>query len=156
KKHAATEGPGLPVHDTFETRDRIDANSLDHFIDYITSSHVIKDLPFGQKTLKLDSGEVITIPNVIRSMSSSALIEQYFQICRDDNTKPLGKSTLYRILTECAASVRKSVEGLDNYVMEGSRAFQTLEEIFSEDKDMKTKLLEAKRYLKAEFKVCYD
>lgn len=66
-----------------------------------------------------------------------------------------GKSTLYKILSECPASVRKSLEGLDNYVMEGSRAFQTLEEILEEHKavDLKAKLIEAKRYLKTDFKV---
>ncbi|CAC5383981.1 unnamed protein product [Mytilus coruscus] len=113
----------------------------------------MKDLPYGQRTLKLDSGEIINIPNVIRSLSSSSLISQYLQLCEEDNISPLGKSTLYKILSECAASVRKSVEGLDNYVMEGSRAFQTLEEIFMDENNLKTKLLEAKRYLKADFKV---
>ena len=39
------DGVGLPVSDT-PSRD-----SFEHFIDVITSSHIIKDLPFGQKTL---------------------------------------------------------------------------------------------------------
>ncbi|CAC5408117.1 unnamed protein product [Mytilus coruscus] len=144
KRHANIEGPGLPVNVTVEKREKINANSLDHFIDFITSSHIMKDLPYGQRTLKLDSGEIINIPNVIRSLSSSSLISQYLQLCEEDNISPL----------ECAASVRKkSVEGLDNYVMEGSRAFQTLEEIFMDENNLKTKLLEAKRYLKADFKV---
>lgn len=153
KRHANIEGPGLPVNVTAEKREKINANNLDHFIDFITSSHIMKDLPYGQRTLKLDSGEIINIPNVIRSLSSSSLISQYLQLCEEDNISPLGKSTLYKILSECAASVRKSVEGLDNYVMEGSRAFQTLEEIFMDENNLKTKLLEAKRYLKADFKI---
>ncbi|CAC5424878.1 unnamed protein product [Mytilus coruscus] len=116
KRHANIEGPGLPVNVTVEKREKINANSLDHFIDFITSSHIMKDLPYGQRTLKLDSGEIINIPNVIRSLSSSSLISQYLQLCEEDNISPLGKSTLYKILSECAASVRKSVEGLDNYI----------------------------------------
>ncbi|VDH91448.1 Hypothetical predicted protein [Mytilus galloprovincialis] len=130
KKHTANVGVGLPVKELAEKRVKINIDSLEHFIDFVTSSHVIKDLPYGQKTLKLETGEVVTIPNVIRSLSSSALINQYYQLCEEDNISPLGKSTLYRILTECAASVRTSVEGLDNYVMEGSRAFQILEGFF--------------------------
>lgn len=61
----------------------------------------------------------------------------------------IGKSTLYRILTECAASVRTSVEGLDNYVMEGSRAFQILEEFLDtwKEEELKKQLIESKRYL---------
>ena len=44
------DGVGLPVSDT-PSRDKIDSSSLEHLIDVITSSHIIKDLPFGQKTL---------------------------------------------------------------------------------------------------------
>ena len=44
------DGVGLPVSDT-SSRDKIDSSSLEHLIDVITSSHIIKDLPFGQKTL---------------------------------------------------------------------------------------------------------
>ena len=51
KKHGKIlDGVGLPVSDT-PSRDKIDSSSLDHLIDVITSSHIIKDLPFGQKTL---------------------------------------------------------------------------------------------------------
>jgi len=38
-------------------------------------------------------------------------------------------STLYKILNDCSASVRKCIEGLDYYVAEGGRSFQELEEI---------------------------
>ncbi|CAC5407621.1 unnamed protein product [Mytilus coruscus] len=157
KRHANIEGPGLPVNVTVEKREKINANSLDHFIDFITSSHIMKDLPYGQRTLKLDSGEIINIPNVIRSLSSSSLISQYLQLCEEDNISPLGKVRAHSIKFYQNVlhqyKKKKSVEGLDNYVMEGSRAFQTLEEIFMDENNLKTKLLEAKRYLKADFKI---
>ena len=67
---------------------------------------------------------------------------------------------MFRILDEYAASVRKSVEGLDYYVAEGGRAFQNLESIIDlfdisdqNRKEMKCQLLDAKRYTKADFKV---
>ena len=91
KKHTANVGVGLPVKELAEKRVKINIDSLEHFIDFVTSSHVIKDLPYGQKTLKLETGEVVTIPNVIRSLSSSALINQYYQLCEEDNISPLGK-----------------------------------------------------------------
>ena len=51
KKHGKMlDGVGLPVSVT-PSRDKIDSSSLEHLIDVITSSHIIKDLPFGQKTL---------------------------------------------------------------------------------------------------------
>ena len=71
-----------------------------------------------------------------------------------------GKSTLFKILDQCSASVRKSIEGLDNYVMEGCRGFSSLESILdklglSDDEfgKYKEELQKGKRYLKSEYKV---
>ena len=72
-----------------------------------------------------------------------------------------GTSTMYRILSDCSASVRQSVEGLDYYVAEGGQAFKDLEEVVQqldltlEEKHMtQQRLVAAKHYLKTDFKVC--
>ena len=70
----------------------------------------------------------------------------------------LGNSTLFKILNDCAASVRKSMEGLDYYIAEGGRAFQELEEILGDISDQETTelkqdLLGTKHYLKTDYKV---
>ena len=44
---------------------------LDHFLDVITSAHIVQDLPFGEKTLKLSTKEEIAVPNVIRTLIPS-------------------------------------------------------------------------------------
>ena len=90
KKHAAAVGVGQPVPSILLHREKIKAESLEHFIDFITSSHVIKDIPFGQKTLKMGSGEIVPIPNVVRSLSASSLINQYIQLCEEEDITPLG------------------------------------------------------------------
>lgn len=54
-----------------------------------------------------------------------------------------GRSTLYKILDECPAVVRKSVEGLDNFVMEGSRGFSELEKIINK---LEISLVKSRRY----------
>lgn len=71
-----------------------------------------------------------------------------------------GRSTLYKILDECPAVVRKSVEGLDNFVMEGSRGFSEPEKIINkleisseESKILSMSLQNAKTYLKSGLKV---
>lgn len=58
----------VPVHERHVPRLQIDKGQLDHFLAYITSPHIVQDLPFGEKTLKLSSGRVISVPNVIRTM----------------------------------------------------------------------------------------
>ena len=46
KKHGKMlDGVRLPVSDT-HSRDKIDSSSLEHLIDVITSSLIIKDLPY--------------------------------------------------------------------------------------------------------------
>ena len=39
----------------------------------------------------------------------------------------MGPSTLYRVLHVCSASVRKSLQGLDNAGAQGAKAFEELE-----------------------------
>lgn len=67
---------------------------------------------------------------------------------------------MYKILSECSAAVRKSVEGVDYYVAEASEAFRDLETIvqempipMTEQKQTLESLMQAKHYLKTDFKV---
>ncbi|CAC5375179.1 unnamed protein product [Mytilus coruscus] len=129
KQHSDEVGCGLPVSRERLTRNKIDIAELEHFIDFIISSDVVKDLPFGMKTMKLTSGEIVNVPNLIRSLAPSSLVNQYIQFCDSENVGHLGRSTMYKILNDCAASVRRCVEGLDYYVAEGGKAFQDLETI---------------------------
>lgn len=52
---------------------------VEHFIDFVLSSHISTDLPFGEKTLKLSSGTTLNVPDIIRSMNSTRIIQQYNQ-----------------------------------------------------------------------------
>ena len=89
-------------------RQRIDRAQVEHFIESITSQNVIPDLPFGTRKLRLTSGEEISIPNVIRLLIPSRLVDQYLHFCHETGFKPLGKSTLLKEIAEsCGASVRK-------------------------------------------------
>ncbi|XP_071162572.1 uncharacterized protein [Mytilus edulis] len=160
KLHSDKVGCGLPVSKGRLTRNKIDIADLEHFIDFIISSDVVKDLPFGMKTMKLTTGEIVAVPNLIRSLAPSSLINQFIQFCDSENVGHLGRSTMYKILNDCAASVRKCVEGLDYYIAEGGKAFQDLETIIEKlcissekKKELKSKLLNGKRYIKSDFKV---
>ncbi|CAC5407841.1 unnamed protein product [Mytilus coruscus] len=160
KKHSNKEGCGMPP------KNREDTRKLDFFLNFITSSHVIKDLPFGERKLKLQDGKKIETPNIIRCMGSAAIVYQYKQYCKENDFNPLGDSTMFKILSECIATMRKSLKGLDYYLTEGVRAFRDLEDILAElykmgsislsdntFKQHKDLLLECKRYLKVDYKV---
>ena len=85
KDHTVSIGCGMAFTVENKTRNRIDEDKLEHFIDYIVSSDIVKDLPYGSKNMKLSSGEI-----VIRSLGPSSLIEQYNQLCEAEDIKPLG------------------------------------------------------------------
>ena len=74
---------------------------------------------------------------------------------------------MLRILSECSASVRKSLQGLDYLVAEGSRAFDTLEEIVRDISsrrngghkwagEIQAQLKAGKLYLKGDYKVIFS
>ncbi len=146
---------------------RVPQEKLDHFICFITSQHIVQDLPFGEKKLTLSTNEVITVPNIIRSIVPERIVKQYQQYCLETNFSPLSRSTLLRILDVCKASVRKSLQGLDYITASGATAFDDLLEAveklgdlgmgMSWAKEIKKQLALGKRYLKSDYKVmvCY-
>ena len=160
--HAFEEGPGQPVVSTPIQRTRLDPVKTNHFISFIARPNFLQDVAYGTKELKLDSGERITIPNVIRTMVPSRIVKQYLSFCQETVFEPASERTLYRIIDVCAASKQKSLQGLDYFSTEGAQAFETLESVASTlqasganltwEKEMKRALKETKRYLKSDFK----
>lgn len=86
--HAVEEGPGQPVVSTPIQRTRLDPVKTNHFIGFITRPNFLQDVAYGTKELKLDSGERITIPNVIRTMVPSRIVKQYLSFCQETVFEP--------------------------------------------------------------------
>lgn len=91
-------------------------------------------MPFGERKLKLNNDESVTVPDVIRNIIPSRIISQYFAYFKeiiDDNDEfqLLGASTLFVILKKCSASTRKSLAGLDTFSCDGSTAFDHLQNL---------------------------
>ena len=102
---------------------------LAHFLDFITSPHIIQDLPFGEKVVSLSTKEVIKIPNVVCSMIPERIVQQYQAYSKEENFTPLSRSTLLRVLQVCPASSRKSIQGIDYISSVGAQAFDNLESV---------------------------
>ena len=96
-------------------------------------------------------------------MVPERLVKQYLAYCEETGFKALSRSTLLRILSVCAASVRKSLQGLDYISSSGAEAFDDLckvAEMLGDSgqgkgwaKQQETNLRESKRYLKSDYKV---
>lgn len=163
RRHQRDHGRGVPIEKNKSTRMRVSPSQLDHFLTFITSSHVIQDIPFGQQYLRLSSGRVLQTPNVIRTMIPSRLVEQYRQYCEESDFKPFGRATMLRILSACSATVRKSLQGLDYFAADGGKAFDDLIHVVGRFQECglsretanmwEESLKEGKQYLKSDYKV---
>ena len=98
KKHLAVAGCCLPPTKKDDVRQRMDPSKLDNFLDFITSSHIVKDLPFGERKIKTSNGKIVETPNVIRCMAPQAIINQYQQYCTEQDIEPLGICLNYGFL----------------------------------------------------------
>ena len=163
--HRLQSGCGAPVPVEHSTRLRIERDQLDHFLGFITSPHLVQDLPFGERTLVLSTGDTVTVPNVIRTMIPQRIAQQYTMFCQETNFKPFSERTMLRILSACTASVRTSLQGLDYFASDGSKAFEDLTQMTKSvsalgpgqewEKSIQESLKAGKMYLKGDYKVIH-
>ena len=161
--HARSCGPGtIPVKEK-RHRVRLDMAKVDHFVEFVNRPYFYQDVSYGSKILNLESGEKIEMPNVVRTVTRATMINQYVEYCKEQECKPLSRTTMFKILEVREASQRKSLQGLDNTAADGATGFQTLETILESlekggiDKDWcsntSRRLRDAKRYLKTDYRV---
>ena len=132
RHHAQENGPGNLIEATKRTRVRLNLTKLDHFIGFANRPYFYQDVAYGIRTLKLDAGKTLTMPNVIRTITRSTLIQQYMKHCHETEVEPLSRSTLFRILEIREAGERKSLQGLDNIAADGSSGFEKMGNIVNE------------------------
>ena len=138
-------------------------NKVDHFVDFISCPYFHQDVAFGMCKLKLESGEIIDMPNVICTVTRSTIVVHYLQFCKNEHCEPLSRSTLFRTLVVRQASQRKSMQGLDNMSAKGFAACQETENISKQllqlgiertwSQSITKQLTKAKQYLKTNYRV---
>ena len=157
-RHTLLHGRGAAMPTVNNSRICVKEEKLDHFLSFITSTHIIQDLPFGENTLRLSSREELKIPSVVRSQIPQHIVQQYQGYCEDVGFVPMSRSTLLRVLNVCSASTRKLLQGLDYFSASGAEAFDELQKVVDKlvdecgksltwGKDVNDKLKHAKRYL---------
>ena len=104
------------------------------------------------------------IPDVVRTVCNSKIVEMYITYCEEVDFEPLGRTSLFKILKECAASKRTNLRGLDNITTSGIEGFDMLEELVTSLRDaghlsydladgIKASLTNSKLYLKTDYKL---
>ena len=158
RAHARECGPGLLAEKSSSYRVRLDVTLVDHFIDFINRPYFYQDVAFGTQKLKLNNGQEVLIPIVIRTVTRSTMISQYLMFCEEEQVVPLSRATLFRILEVREASQQRSLCGLDNTAAEGSAGFERISKIADDlqqmgqekswAQEMKKSIQDGKRYFK--------
>ena len=82
-----------------------------------------QDVAYGTRTLKMDSGAKLRMPNVIRTVTRSTMVNQYLNFCKEENVEPVSRATLFRILQVREASQQKLC-GVDNTAADGQQVLR--------------------------------
>ena len=158
---SATHNKGISVCNAPKLkRNRINNQKLEHCLSFFFDPLFTQIVSHGVREIELDSGDVLQIPDVVRTVFHSTLIDMYLAYCKEINFDPLGTSTLYRVLNSCPASKRKSLNCLDNIASDGVASFECLISIAEKLRpkypdimpDTIKKLKESKLYLKTDYK----
>ena len=107
RKHAKLYGPGTIPENEPKHRTRLDMGKVDHFLEFANRPYFYQDVAYGSRILKLDSGEKIRMPNVVRTVTRSTMVKQYQSFCEEESFNPLSRSTLFKILDVREASQRR-------------------------------------------------
>ncbi len=80
KEHAKKVGPGIPVKNLKRHRVQEDMKKVDHFLDYINRPCFYQDVAFGIRNLELESGDIPTMPSIVRTVTRSTMIALYIHV----------------------------------------------------------------------------
>lgn len=117
REHSKMIGSGNPVQKKITHRVRIDMAKLDHFLGFTDRPYFYQDVAYGTRKIKLESGEKLIMPNVIRTVTRATMIAQYLEFCKSESFDPLSRASLYRVLSVRQASQRKSLSGMFVYAI---------------------------------------
>ncbi|XP_061188663.1 uncharacterized protein LOC133196824 [Saccostrea echinata] len=133
RKHAITRGVGQQVQSPSYTREGLSDHQVKHFIDFVMSPCIMTDSPFLETKLKISSGEVFQVPQIILNSVRARVVEQYRSFSLESGVENVASDRSYmRVLEAIEPRVRKSMKGLDNYAADGARAVDDLKKIVTE------------------------
>ena len=54
---------------TVQHQIRLPMAKVDHFIDFVNRPYFYQDVAYGTRVIKLETGEKLTVPNVVRTLA---------------------------------------------------------------------------------------
>ena len=75
KRHCLTFGRGAPVQSVRARTTDVTYLQIEHFVAFITSSQIVQNVPFGERSITLSNKETTKTPNVIRIMIPERVVK---------------------------------------------------------------------------------
>uniref|UniRef100_A0A8W8MNX9 Uncharacterized protein n=1 Tax=Magallana gigas TaxID=29159 RepID=A0A8W8MNX9_MAGGI len=110
RKYVIVDRPDQ-LDDNIPVSSKLQMDKVQYFISFFSRPQFIQDVEFGDIILKLTTGQIIHIPDVLRTLIGSRIISTYLAYCAEVSFEALKRSRLYHILKQCSASQRKSLCG---------------------------------------------
>ncbi|CAF1501436.1 unnamed protein product, partial [Rotaria sordida] len=158
KLKAITDVPLHIEQQTPKIRQRLDPTKIDYFINWLTESNLLISIPWAHTNLKLEHGELITIPRQMLQAQQSQIVYMYQQHCSEVGVDSMSDRTVYSILHSINASEQKFILGIDEFVKSANYSWTSLRKIIQklpasyEVKNELDNLLENnKMYLKSKY-----
>ena len=95
RSHAKMHGLGTITEIKTKHRVRLDMGKVDHSVEFIDRPYFYQDVSNGNKVLTLDNGDRIEMPKIVRILTTSTMIEQYLEYCKEQCHESLSRSTLF-------------------------------------------------------------
>ena len=140
---------------------RISKERLEFFFHFLFTSGLIQDVAHGTTYMHFDTGRQVMIPHVIQTMMKSHIHQLYERHCEQVSySRPLSRATVFRLLEICKMRQKKTLCGLDSFVVDGMQGFDTLEKLTTQlvnNEEEKKHLIQllalSKEYIKVEYKM---
>ncbi|CAF3235207.1 unnamed protein product [Rotaria sp. Silwood2] len=126
-----------------KTRQRLELQKLDYFISWLIEADLLISIPWGNTNLKLENGQVISIPKQMLQAQQSQIVHLYQNHCNKLNISSMSDRTVYSILQNLNASEKKVISGIDEFVKDASEGWLNLKKIIQQlhlSNEHKTKL----------------
>lgn len=108
------------------TRQRLDMESIKHFLGFLTESSLLQEEAYGTTVIKYDSGDKRTISNSLLMCVRESAIKEYRAHCESINRACFGSTTLRKILNSIKPKTRRRLAGLDTFLVHGYEAFEVI------------------------------
>ena len=89
----------------------------------------VQVIAFGKETITGINGEQLTIPPLLRTQARSQLYEEYKELVKAGEQKPISMTEFYEFMGDIAKTDPKALSALDPAAVRGKKAIETLRSV---------------------------